>query len=67
MVNCMIVQSRSTSVLVQLIAAIVFPIALLIFTIPYCLDGAVLYACGPLILALYPVFGVGQWAPARRF
>ena len=50
------------SVLVQLIAAVVFPIALLIFTILYCLYGAVLYACGPLILALYPAFGVGQLA-----
>jgi hypothetical protein len=40
------------SVLVQLIAAIVFPIALLIFTILYCLYGAVLYAVGPMVLAL---------------
>jgi len=50
------------SVLVQLIAAIVFPIALLIFTILYCLYGAVLYAVGPMVLALYPAFGVGQLA-----
>ena len=50
------------SVLVQLIAAVVFPIALLIFTILYCLYGAVLYAVGPLVLALYPAFGVGQLA-----
>ncbi len=50
------------SVLVQLVAAILFPIALLIFTILYCLYGAILYACGPLILALYPAFGVGQLA-----
>ena len=50
------------SVLVQLIAAILFPIALLIFTILYCLYGAVLYAVGPMVLALYPAFGVGQLA-----
>ncbi len=50
------------SVLVQLAAAIVFPVALLVFTILYCLYGAVLYACGPLVLALYPAFGVGQLA-----
>ncbi len=50
------------SVLVQLIAAIIFPIALLIFTILYCLYGAVLYATGPMVLALYPAFGVGQLA-----
>lgn len=49
------------SVLVQLIAAIVFPIAL-IFTVLYCLYGAVLYAVGPMVLALYPAFGVGQLA-----
>jgi hypothetical protein len=50
------------SVLVQLVAAVVFPVALLVFTILYCLYGAVLYACGPLVLALYPAFGVGQLA-----
>lgn len=50
------------SVLVQLIAAIVFPIALLVFTILYCLYGSVLYAVGPMVLALYPAFGVGQLA-----
>jgi hypothetical protein len=49
-------------VLVQLIAAVVFPISLLIFTILYCLYGAILYAVGPLVLALYPAFGVGQLA-----
>ena len=50
------------SVLVQLVAAVVFPIALLIFTILYCLYGAVLYTVGPMVLALYPAFGVGQLA-----
>jgi len=50
------------SVLVQLIAAVVFPISLLIFTILYCLYGAVLYSLGPIVLALYPAFGVGQLA-----
>jgi hypothetical protein len=50
------------SVLVQLIAAVIFPISLLVFTILYSLYGAVLYTCGPLVLALYPAFGVGQLA-----
>jgi len=50
------------SVLVQLIAAVIFPISLLIFTILYCLYGAILYTVGPLVLALYPAFGVGQLA-----
>jgi hypothetical protein len=50
------------SVLVQLIAAIIFPISLLIFTILYCLYGAVLYACGPVVLALYPALGTSQLA-----
>jgi hypothetical protein len=41
---------------------VIFPISLLIFTILYCLYGAILYAIGPLVLALYPAFGVGQLA-----
>jgi membrane protease YdiL (CAAX protease family) len=53
------------SVLVQLVAAVVFPIALLIFTILYCLYGAVLYTVGPMVLALYPAFGVFRlWVKA---
>jgi hypothetical protein len=50
------------SVLFQLIALLLFPITYTIFSFFYSLYGAVLYLCGPLVLALYPAFGVGQLA-----
>jgi hypothetical protein len=50
------------SLLVQLVAVIAFPLTYAIFTLLYAFYGSVLYVCGPLVLALYPAFGVGQLA-----
>jgi hypothetical protein len=53
------------SLIFQAIAVMVFPISYAIFSFFYSMYGAVLYVTGPLVLALYPAFGVGQLA--RRF
>src|ERR1700722_10023641 len=50
------------SLILQAIAVIVFPISYAIFSFFYSMYGAVLYVCGPLVLGLYPAFGVGQLA-----
>lgn len=50
------------SLLVQLIAVIIFPVTYAIFTLLYAFYGSILYVCGPLVLALYPAFGIGQLA-----
>ena len=50
------------SLLFQAIAVLIFPITYVIFAFFYSMYGAVLYMCGPLVLALYPSFGVGQLA-----
>jgi hypothetical protein len=46
----------------QTIGALVFPITYVIFSFFYSMYGAMLYVVGPLILALYPAFGIGQIA-----
>jgi len=48
--------------LFQGIAALVFPITYAIFAFFYSMYGAMLYVVGPLVLALYPAFGIGQIA-----
>jgi hypothetical protein len=50
------------SVLLQAIALEVFPITYVFFSFFYSMYGAMLYVVGPLVLALYPAFGVGQLA-----
>jgi hypothetical protein len=50
------------SLLVQLIAVIVFPVTMVLFSFFYSMYGAMLYVVGPLVLALYPAFGIGQLA-----
>jgi hypothetical protein len=46
----------------QTIAAILFPITYAIFAFFYSMYGAMLYVVGPLVLALYPAFGIGHIA-----
>ena len=48
--------------LFHLVAVLVFPITYAIFAFFYCMYGAMLYVVGPLVLALYPAFGIGQIA-----
>jgi hypothetical protein len=43
-----------------LIAYILYALAIIIFCFFYTLFGTVLYVLGPLVLALIPIFGVGQ-------
>jgi hypothetical protein len=50
------------SVLFQLVAVFIFPITYVLFAFFYSMYGALLYVFGPLVLALYPVFGIGQLA-----
>ena len=50
------------SVIFQAIAVIIFPITYTLFSFFYSMYGAVIYVCGPLVLALFPAFGVGQLA-----
>lgn len=50
------------SLLFQLVAVIIFPIVRALFGFFYSLYGAIIYVCGPLVLALYPAIGVGQLA-----
>src|SRR5579884_1075151 len=50
------------SLVFQLVAVFIFPITYVLFSFFYSMYGAVLYVCGPLVLALYPAFGMGQLA-----
>jgi hypothetical protein len=50
------------SIIFQAIAVIIFPITYVLFSFFYSMYGAVIYVCGPLVLALFPAFGVGQMA-----
>src|SRR6516225_8207934 len=50
------------STIIQVIAVIVFPITMTLFSFFYSMYGAMLYVVGPLVLALYPAFGIGQFA-----
>lgn len=50
------------SLIFQAWAVLAFPIAYTIFSLFYSMYGALLYVCGPLVLALYPALGIGQLA-----
>jgi hypothetical protein len=52
--------SGTITVGLLLIAYIVYALAIIIFCFFYTLYGTVLYATGPLVLALIPVSGIGQ-------
>jgi hypothetical protein len=54
--------SGAFSLIFQAWAVLVFPISYTIFSFFYSMYGAILYVCGPLVLALYPALGVGQLA-----
>ncbi len=54
--------SAGVSLVFQIVALVIFPITYAIFSFFYSMYGAVLYVCGPLVLALYPSFGIGQLA-----
>lgn len=50
----------SITVLLLLVAYILYALAIIVFCFFYTLYGTVLYVLGPLVLALIPVSGVGQ-------
>lgn len=50
------------SAVLLLVAMVVYPVSYGLFTIFYCLFGTILYATGPLVLALMPSFGLGPLA-----
>jgi hypothetical protein len=50
----------SISVVLLLIAYIIYALAIIIFCFFYTLYGSVLYVLGPLVLAVLPVSGIGQ-------
>lgn len=52
----------SISVLLLLVAYIIYALAIIIFCFFYTLYGSVLYVVGPLVLAVLPISGVGQLA-----
>src|SRR6516164_4754431 len=54
--------AATINLLIQVIALILFPITYTVFSFFYSMYGAMLYVVGPLVLALYPAFGVGQMA-----
>ncbi|MBX9599999.1 MAG: hypothetical protein K2X35_03305 [Bryobacteraceae bacterium] len=54
--------SGAISALLLMVAMVVYPVAYGIFTILYCLFGTILYATGPLVLAVMPSFGLGSLA-----
>ena len=54
--------AATINLLIQVIALILFPITYTVFSFFYSMYGAMLYVVGPLVLALYPAFGVGQLA-----
>ena len=48
------------TVLLLIVAYLLYALAMIIFCFFYTLYGAVLYVLGPLVLALFPAIGVGQ-------
>jgi hypothetical protein len=50
----------TTTVLMLFVAYVVYALAIIVFCFFYTLFGCVLYAVGPLVLALTPISGVGQ-------
>jgi hypothetical protein len=56
------VVSGVISLMLILIAFVIFPVCYLLFTVFYAMYGSVLYVTGPFILALLPTRGMGQLA-----
>ena len=52
----------SITVLLLLVAYVLYALAIIVFCFFYTLYGSVLYVLGPLVLALIPISGVGQLA-----
>ena len=50
------------NLLLMVAGYIIYPITYTLFAFFYALYGSILYAVGPLVLALYPVIGIGQMA-----
>jgi len=50
----------TTTVLMLLVAYVIYALAIIVFCFFYTLFGCVLYVLGPLVLALIPVSGIGQ-------
>jgi len=50
----------TTTVLMLLVAYVIYALVIIVFCFFYTLFGCVLYVLGPLVLALIPVSGVGQ-------
>jgi hypothetical protein len=48
-------------VVLLVVAYLLYALAMIVFCFFYTLFGAVLYVVGPLVLALIPISGVGQW------
>ncbi|SRR6266481_48253 len=55
-------QAAAITVLLTVVAYILYVVALIVFGFFYTLYGCVLYVLGPLVLALLPIPGVGQLA-----
>jgi hypothetical protein len=55
-------QAAAITVLLTIVAYIIYVVALIVFGFFYTLYGCVLYVLGPLVLALLPIPGVGQLA-----
>ena len=54
--------AATVSLITQAIAVELFPITYALFSFFYSMYGAILYVVGPLVLALYPAFGIGHLA-----
>ncbi|HYL13485.1 MAG TPA: hypothetical protein VEV41_10630 [Terriglobales bacterium] len=50
----------TTTVLMLLVAYVIYALAIIVFCFFYTLFGCVLYVLGPLVLALTPISGIGQ-------
>ncbi len=50
------------STLLTLVAYVLYPLAVMLFSFFYVMFGALLYVIGPLVLALMPIAGTGQLA-----
>lgn len=50
------------NLLLMIAGYVIYPITYTLFAFFYAMYGSILYAVGPLVLALYPVIGIGQMA-----
>jgi hypothetical protein len=56
--------ASTITVVLLVVAYLLYALAMIVFCFFYTLFGAVLYVCGPLVLALIPISGVGQLGKA---